>query len=261
MKLLRLARAWAERAWAGRLAYRFSFFAGIISTAVFFVALYYVSHLVPAELLPGGDYFTMTVIGVGLYSFVGAITTAPRHFLMNEIGIGTFETLLTLAPPMRLHIVAATLNQALRAFARAALIVCVPWLLGWKINISAFPLLLPIFLLAGCAAFGFGLIHGAIDLQTRAAGRLVSVFSGATAILAGVYFPVGFLPEPLRMISSLLPAKHAIDGAREILIGGATPISSYTALAILAATLLPLGIILMRRALFVIRRDGTFLTY
>lgn len=253
--------AWGERGFAGRIAYRFSFVITFISMGISFVALYYVSRLVPKELLPHGDYFTVTLIGIGLYSFISAISNAPRHFIMNEMGGGTLETLLTLSPSLQMHIAAITISQALRTLARSSFIIIIPWFLGWDIRLGSFHLLIPIFVLGGAAAFGIGLIQSAIDIRVRTVGRVVSVFSGASALLSGVYFPVALLPAPLRLVGNLLPAKHAIDGARVILFTSETPWSIYLVLAGLAIILLLAGVVMMRAALHVMRRDGTFLTY
>jgi len=260
-ELYRVIHAWAERGFAGRIAYRLSFVITIISTAISFIALYYVSQLVPKEVLPHGDYFTFTLIGIGIYSFVSSISNAPRHFMMNEMGGGTLETLMTLSPSIHTHIIAITLSQAMRTLARTSFIVIIPGFLGWDIRLGSFHLLIPIFFITGAAAFGTGLIQSAIDIRIRAVGRVVTVFSGAGALLSGVFFPVHYLPAPLQMVSNILPAKHAVDGARVILFTGTVPWQAYVFLSVLAVVLLSLGVMMMRAALRVMRRDGTFLTY
>ncbi|MEV6030975.1 ABC transporter permease [Nonomuraea sp. NPDC052116] len=41
--------------------------------------------------------------------------------------------------------------------------------------------------------------------------------------LAGIFYPISVLPEPLRTISWLLPASHVFEGMRTVMGGGAVP--------------------------------------
>jgi len=96
--IVRILRALARRDMVGRLTYRLGFVAEFVAAALFFVAVFNVGKLVPRQMLAGQDYFTITLVGVGLYSFASGIMAAPRSFLSSELSNGTLEMLLTLGP-------------------------------------------------------------------------------------------------------------------------------------------------------------------
>jgi ABC-2 type transport system permease protein len=56
--------------------------------------------------------------------------------------------------------------------------------------------------------------------------------------LAGIFYPVEVLPEPLQAVASFLPATHVFTGMRTVLDGGAVPWGSLAWAAVLAAVYL-----------------------
>ncbi|MEK8023703.1 MAG: ABC transporter permease [Candidatus Hydrogenedentota bacterium] len=255
-----VVHAIGEREFAGKLSYRFSFIFNLISMMLIFVAIFYVGKMIPPEFVPGGDYFTMTVIGIGIYTWIGTLASAPRAALMMEMSFGTFETIILLLPSMEVYLLASSLYFALLALARTGFILLVPFILGWRCPPEALVMLLPVFLLSGLAGIGLGLLQTGLDLRVRRAGRLVSLFGGGGAILSGVYFPVALLPVPLQMLSGLIPATHAIDAARTILIGHALPLRAGGAMLFLAIVFCIAGHGFFRYAENAVRRDGSFLS-
>lgn len=258
---LRVLRAYAERETAGRLAYRFSFVLGLFSAVIYFTAVFYVGRLIPPELLAGRDYFTVTVIGIGIYSFTAALISAPRSYLMGEISVGVMETLLTLGPSLLTFTNAATFVTGLRALGKAALILGLAAWLGLDLDLTAFPRLIVVLVPAAGAALGLGYIQAAVDLRVRTAGRLVAMVGGAGTILSGVYFPKELLPVAFQGLAQFLPATHAIAASRAILLGEAFPSHALGMLVLLGAVYLSAGLALFRAATRAMLRDGSFLTY
>ncbi len=256
-----VSRALAERDMAGRLSHRLAFMADLVAATIYFAAVYYVGRLVPPEMIGGGDYFTVTVIGVGLYGFVSALMGAPRTFLTGEISMGTLETLMTLGPSVPAYVAGAAINRAGRALLRCCLILSVAAWLGVHVRLERVAGLLPVFLLAGTAAFGAGLLQAAIDVKMRSAGRIVALAGGAGSILSGVYFPVALLPEPLQALAHLLPATHAVSAARSILLGTGWAAPDLVALFLLALAFLAAGTVALNRAVRVMKTDGSFSYY
>jgi ABC-type polysaccharide/polyol phosphate export permease len=246
---------------AGRLAYRLSFVIGLFSAAVYFTAVFYVGRLIPPELLDGRDYFTVTVIGIGIYSFTAALAGAPRNYLVGEIGQGVMETLLTLGPGLMTLTNAAAFVHGVKALGRTALVLGLAAWLGLNIDARAFPMLILVLIPTMAAALGLGYLQAAVDLRLRAAGRLVAMAGGAGTILSGVYFPKELLPGVLQWVADLLPATHAIAAARAMLLGEAFPLRAMGMLSILAALYLAGGLLLLRVAVRAMKRDGSFLTY
>lgn len=260
MNVLRSLVALAQRGWAGRMTYRFAWVVDAFGIVVFLASLYYVSRLVPPEMVAGNDWFTMTALGVGVYAFIGGLAAGPRGFLLSEIGYGTLEILLTLGPPLRSMIAAATVLQILRGLGRLLVLFAVAAFFGWSVPPGRVLVLLPILAIASLSGIGVGLFQGALDLRMRRVGRMMALSGGLGAILSGVYFPVAFLPTPLRALAELLPTTHAIRAGRALLLGNGDVGSALLALSVLAAVLLPLGLWSFRAAIRAMREDGSFLT-
>jgi ABC-2 type transport system permease protein len=254
-----VARAMAEREFSGRMGHRLSGIAAVVSAMVTFVGVYYVGRLVPPELIAGGDYFTATVIGIGLYAFTATLTMAPRNFLATEIGFGSMETLLTLGHPVSTYVNAACVFQGGRALSKTIVTIAIAAWFGVDVKPAALLYIVPVFLLAGLAAAGLGYVQAAMDLRFRTASRVATLAAGAGTILSGVYFPVKLLPGPLKMVAELLPAKHAIAATRAALIEGTLPVNACLALAGLAAVYIVVGAIAFRIATRRMLEDGSFL--
>lgn len=260
-RFFEICYALVERETAGRMAYRLSFLAELITAVIYFAGIFYVGKLVPKELLEGNDYFTVTVIGVGLYGFVSAIVSAPRNFIISEISMGTFETMMTLGPSVFMFVIASSLIKAVRALGRTFFILAAAMWFGVNIHYDRLFLLIPLFIIAGSAALGAGFIQAAFDLRIRTTGRIMALAGGAGAILTGVYFPVSLLPNFFQAISNLLPATHAISITRSIMLHGTLPWHSAIFLLILAILLFTIGYFMLRRTIKLMKHDGSFSYY
>jgi ABC-2 type transport system permease protein len=256
---LTVAWALAEREFAGRPGYRFSGITAAVSALVTFVGVYYVGRLVPPGLIAGADYFTATVIGMGIYGFTTTLTMTPRNFLTTEISFGSMETLLTLGHPVTTYVNAACVFQGARALMKTIAAIAIAAWFGVDVHASALGFIVPVFLLAGLAGCGFGYIQAALNLRFRTASRVATLASGAGTILSGVYFPIHLLPGPLKSFAQLLPATHAIKAARAALLEGALPLGECLALSALAAVYLAGGIFVFRFSTRKMLEEGSFL--
>jgi ABC-2 type transport system permease protein len=81
----------------------------------------------------------------------------------------------------------------------------------------------------------------------------------AASILAGVFFPVSVLPEPLRLLAYLLPLTYALDALRAALLLG-RPLAALgtplLALGLFALVLVPGSLALASYAVGVLRRQA-----
>ena len=85
-----------------------------------------------------------------------------------------------------------------------------------------------------------------------------------SSLVGGAFFPVEILPDWLRVISFLLPITHALEALRLSMLEGysiATLWRPLTALAVMAGTMLPLGLWLFSYAVDHARREGTLMQY
>lgn len=259
---LAIAGALAERDLAGRLSYRLTFVFEAAGAVFLLAALFYAGKLVPRSALGGQDYFTITLIGMGVQAFLLQIATAPRAFLANELGTGALETILTAGPRLETMLNAAVLNGGLRSAERFALVFLVAVVLGdgMRFGVETTGLLVVAGLAAICGV-GFGYLQAGLELATRRSSRILGILRGGGFVFTGVYFPVVLLPEPLQTVSGFLPTTHLVSAARSILMAGALPIRECAILAAMGFALVLLGRRVLRRGIEAMLRDGSYLRY
>jgi len=260
-RFFEICYALLERETAGKIYYRFAFIAEIVSGIIYFAGIFFVGKLIPRELIYNKDYFTLTVIGIGLYTLSSALFTAPRNFLIGEITMGTFETMITLGPSTITYVIASSTIKGIKAVIRCVIILTIAFIFGLDIYYQKIFLLIPIIILSFLAGIGAGFIFASIDLRIRTSGRLIAMASGSSSILTGVYFPVSLLPKPFKLISSLLPTTYAILTARQILLFNSSPFLHIFILSVFAFILLSVGIILLRVTITKMKIDGSFCYY
>jgi len=93
---------------------------------------------------------------------------------------------------------------------------------------------------------------------------LVMLISSASALLGGVFFPTGSLPEALKPFSAALPIAWTTDGVRRVLLAGegiVDVLPHIQILSLFAVVLLPLGLWIFRVALRAARREGTLVQF
>lgn len=257
---LRLACALAWRDRRRTATGRFLLGGEALLACVYFFAIYYVGRLIRPESV-GGDYFTLTLIGVSGYLFASGLTMAPRQFLIQEIGGGHLETLMTLGPSLGACVDAAAFSQAGRLLLRSAVVLLVAAVAGQGLMAARLLPLLPLLLLSGIAALGLGRLQAALLLSSLRQRRWFTLANAAGSILSGVYFPVSLLPSGLKHLAALFPATHAIAAARDLLVSGVSPLPACCALALLAVIYWALALWLWPRAERALRRDGAFSAY
>ena len=84
------------------------------------------------------------------------------------------------------------------------------------------PLLVPLVLAGDLASISIGLLIAELSPRQRAAGEAVVVVAVMLQFVSGFYFPIAFLPEPLRSIAEVLPFAKAVEAMDLVLLGGAT---------------------------------------
>jgi hypothetical protein len=113
--------------------------------------------------------------------------------------------------------------------------------------------------LAGAAVVTLGLAAGLIGLYlvVRLGLALSALATIAVPLLAGAYFPIGELPQPLHALATVLPFDDAVDVVRHALMRGEIELAPLARLAAGAAIVLPLGFWAMHLGARHSRRAGT----
>ena len=106
----------------------------------------------------------------------------------------------------------------------------------------------------------WGLLSAAFVLVFKRADPLSWLVDVTIFMLAGVYFPIQLIPQPLRVFAYMLPLSYALEGLRYALMRGQTLAELWLYALVLVGfnvLLLPLSVVAFRMALTYVRKRGT----
>jgi ABC-2 type transport system permease protein len=152
-----------------------------------------------------------------LFAFLTSLTGAAQLILSRQLGVSrrmlaTPTSVGTILLGEALGRFAVALFQAVFIVAATALIFGVVWgdPLGATVLVMAFSLV----------AAGVAMLIGAVANNAEQAGS-IGVFAGlGVAAIGGSMVPPEIFPEPMATISWFTPHRWALDGFRELIVGG-----------------------------------------
>lgn len=258
-----MMRAFVTKDFRLLLSYRFVLVLNLVAVFFGIATYYFLGEAVTAKLDAYGDrYFEFLLVGIAVSTLLTAVMNGLATQLAQEISFGTLEMLL--AAPMRPLTCFGLLSfwNLLQAFGIALLYVVVGAVgFGFRpAPESLWPCLL-LLLLSLVAFYGLGLIAAAFILRFKRGNPIQWVLGSLQVLLGGVYFPLTALPAWLLPFAKLLPLAHAIDGMRQATLLNApwsTLMPSILYLALLAAILLPVGMLGIQLSVNAVLRHGSF---
>ncbi len=204
------------------------------------------------------------VIGGAMLAFWSNILWGMSTQLYWEKETGTL-TQYMIAPISRMAIligmaVGGMINTSIRALSIITLSV-----LLFPIELSLldpFALIL-IFGLSLIALYGMGMLFASLFLlYGREATHIADLLQEPIYLLSGLYYPVftnRFMPNILKIASTLIPLTLSIDGIRILLIlnGSLEDVFMHIiGLSILSLTLIPLAHMMLKRLEYISKREG-----
>jgi ABC-2 type transport system permease protein len=180
------------------------------------------------------DYLTPAMLAV---STVMAGTNAGVAAAIDH-GNGMHDRFRTLPMPRRLPSVARTINEGLFTLVRAAILVGVALLLGFRFHGTVLDAVAALIVLLALAA-SMSALFGRIGERLRRPD--VVQFAGMMIMMpfmfaSGAFAPVATMPASMQTVAAVNPVAHAIDALRGAVLGTGTAADVATALA--AATVL-----------------------
>ena len=278
MSLSTLRKAWAF-VWKDFLidvSYK-SAFALHLGSVVFSVGIwFFFAGFLQANLkssidtLTGGNLFAFILFGIAPFHYQQVSLRAFGSRFREEQVTGTLEAMLVCPTRTPLVIFGSALFDFLFTSFSVVLYIVVgvgfSWLTARPIALhpeGVLPALI-IFMLMVMASVGIGIMAAAFVMYFKKGEVMVTLISSASALLGGVFFPTGALPDLVKPFSSLLPISYTTDGVRRALLTGEGVIDllpQIRTLLLFAAVLLPLGLFVFRLALRAARRDGSLVQY
>ena len=257
--------AFFRRDWLIAVSYRAAFGLELLSVLSNLALLYFLGRVVDAGRLSERaglhtGYFAFAALGVALVGVFNTGLTAFSERVRQDQLTGTFEVLMMAPAPTSLLIMGSAAYEVVREALLAVLTVgLAAAIFSLRLNADAGHALLAVLALTSCVVMfaGLGVAVAAFTVLFKKASALVQPLTAALSLLAGVYFPLSVLPQPLRGLADALPLSWALDVLRACLLGG--DVDDLRLVLMLGATVaaIPAGLwcfeLSMRRA----RRLGT----
>ncbi len=86
------------------------------------------------------------------------------------------------------------------------------------------------------------------------------IMPGIIMVLCGVYYPIELLPGPIRIISNVLPATHAISGIRNLVLSPEIAANELTMSIFLGVIYMLIAISIFKFSIYSSKRDGSLAT-
>ena len=259
-------RAFVRKDFQAASSYKLSFLLELANIFFSVSVFFFMSRLVGAAFIPqlkpyGGDYFAFVIIGVAFSSYLGIALGSMSGTIMSGQAMGTLEAMLATQTEIPTIIVSSSLYQFIWTSLRVIAYLIVGWL-GFNLKFHGGNFLGALLLLAlTMAAFSsVGIITASFVMVFKRGDPITWVFTNASWLLGGMYYPVSVLPEWLQKVAYLFPLTNALEGARLALLKGYT-LSQLTpyiiSLTIFTAVVMPISILGFKYAVKKAKIDGT----
>mgnify|MGYP001059971499 CR=1 FL=1 len=231
----------------------------------FFIAKLFGKAAAPYLEEYGGDYFPFVLIGIAFSTFLGAGLGTTASAIRQEQMMGTLEAILitpTGAPAIAIYL--SLWNFIYSSFNILIYLVIGKFVFGLAFNVSRPWLVLIILLLSILSFSSIGIISSSFILIFKRGNPINWIISSSFELLGGIYYPIAILPEPLRVISQLLPVTHSLKALRGVLLGGYSLAQVKVEIMVLLAfsvVLFPLAIVAFETALRWAKKDGSLSQY
>jgi len=158
--------------------------------------------------------------GYLLYVFVSDSLWRIGSSVRQDQIQGTFEGLYLTPAPKFASLVARVVPQfTLTATGGLVALFAANWIFG-GLPAANLPLAVFIFACSLTGTFGLGFCFAAYSLVAGDSAESTGNFlEFALIVLCAMFFPFGVLPEPVRVISRLIPISYCVDAFRSTLMG------------------------------------------
>ena len=226
--------------------YRNGFVLNLISPALQLATFYYLARAVGPQFRPDGmPYVMFLIVGMGFYTFLISGIHSFFQAIQQAQQNGTLEFLMTTStrPPVLLFL--STLSSFAGGLVQFVLYV------GSGIVLFAPAVSMNIFgavsvmILSLIIAAAIGLFAAGLQISIHKGSAVLWLLGSCAWLMAGTLFPVNALPQPLHILSNLLPFTHSLTAMRLAIFDGgnrAAFLHEIELLTVFSCVLLPAGI-------------------
>lgn len=262
---MKRAFAFLARDFYIELSYRFSFLLQLVQVFIGVFMFYFISRLLgPAAASRlqayGGDYFAFVIIGMALSSYFGIGLASFAQTLREAQTTGTLEAMLMTPTRVSTVIIGSALWTYAFTTLRVFLYLGVGTLLGLSLAHANAGLAVVTLTVSIVTFSAIGILAASFIMVLKRGDPITGLVGVGTSLIAGVYYPVEVLPQPLQVLAQFVPVTYALHALRLALLQGAswrevTP--DLLALTGFAVVLVPLSLYAFRLAVNRARIDGS----
>jgi ABC-2 type transport system permease protein len=246
-------------------SYRTQLVSQILSPLFSITLFYYISHLLTTKTIrsPGG-YFGFVIVGLVIVQVLTTSLGVMPSSVRQELVSGTIERFLVSAHGPLNGILGTMLFPLLNAFLTGALMLTLATVIFGLPLAGTAILALPVALIGTLAFMPFALAIVALVMAFKQVTTATQFIVAGIGIVGGLYFPIRLLPGWIQWMSDVQPFTPATDLMRHLLVGA--PLLHPAGVELLklagfAVVLLPLGLLVLSRAIRYGQRAGTIAEY
>jgi len=267
---LKKAAAFIKRDFLTEISYKSAFLMSIIGIFFSVLTFFFIAKLFGKAAAPhlqeyGGEYFPFVLIGIAFSTFLGVGLGTSASAIRQEQILGTLEAMLiTPTRASAITIYLSLWNFIFSSFNILIYLLIGRFVFGLKFIVSQ-PLLVLLILFLSILSFSsLGIISSSFVMIFKRGNPVNWIVSSSFQLLGGIYYPITILPQPLQIISHLLPITYALKALRGVLLAGYSVDQvkiEILALLAFAAILFPLAIVFFEYALKWAKKDGSLCQY
>ncbi len=249
-----------------KFAFLMQFFGIFISILMFFFLSKLLGDAGVSYLKPyGGNYFSFVLIGIAFFSYLGVSLQALSKSIREGQMLGTLEALLVTQTEIPTIILSSSLYSFLwSTFGVAVYLLLGAFLFGVNMSSANLTAAFLILLLTITSFSSLGIISASFIMVLKKGDPVSRIFTGISALLGGLYYPISVLPDWLQNLSYLLPVTYSLEGMRLALLKGYSLnqlMPNIVPLVIFSVVMLPISILIFGYAVRKAKIDGTLTHY
>ncbi len=233
----------------------------LFSTITFFFLSRIVNLSGSAELIKYREYFPYVIIGIAFSNYLSVATRGFSQRIRESQITGTLESILLCGVKPKSFLVLSTLYDFLFSTIRIFVYLTIAYFLStnrFHLDQSGYAII--VIILSILAFSSMGVLSAGFVLMFKRGDPIAIIYSALSYLFSGVYFPVSLLPEPLQILSKILPMTHSLEAIRRSLLTKVKIEDIFpqiTALIIFSLIMWPISITIFNLAVKKAQRDGS----
>lgn len=273
MLLLKRIRAFIIRDFHLLVSYRVEFFLRVMWILGIVTTFYFISQIFGgmsfAKQAEWRDPFVAWLTGIAMLSYFMTGFSSLANAIRQEQMQGTLESMLMTPISVPTVVVATSAWAYFEATIYSTLYLFFGWLF-FNVQFKGSILLALTFLIVTTLVLAsIGILSASFAIVFKRGDPFAILLGVGSAMFSGVFFPKEMLQQALgdtggRIISSIIPATHGLDGIRGVLIQGKTLSELWSpmlTLLVFLAVLAPFSLWVFGRAIKRAKREGSLIQY